>query len=129
MTKTKKAGTYTPEETLKLGERYIELRGENKTNKEVMTVLEKEFSKSARSIRMKLVSQDIYTKDAAIESEAKAADPSKKELIKTLEEESGLSFGNGLDGASKGSILELIDFVKAKNDESEEQSENTAVAA
>lgn len=65
--------------------------------------------KNARSVRSKLSREGVYVKQEAKPKAPKAEGPSKKEMIKQLQELTGRDL-EGIDNATKGALQELIDF-------------------
>jgi len=68
------------------------------------------IGKSVRSVRSKLVRENVYIPQEKTSRSKKVQEPTKKELLNVLEEK--VSFPViGFMGATKESIQDLIDFV------------------
>ena len=92
---------YTDEQVTELKTMYAELG-----NKGLEEIAE-HFSKSVRSVRAKLVREHVYVAPDKPTSVKKNEGPTKKELIVQLSGITG-SKHEGIDGATKGAISELI---------------------
>ena len=70
-----------------------------------------EISKSVRSVRSKLVREGVYVSKPKTSSSKKADEPTKKELIKDLEDKFQMpsDVSNGMMGATKQSIQFFLD--------------------
>lgn len=77
--------------------------------------------KNARSVRSKLVREQVFVKDAAKPKAKREEGPSKKELARTLRELTGRDL-DGIDGATKGAISELIEVLKPTADDGETET-------
>lgn len=74
--------------------------------------------KNARSVRSKLVREGVFVKDAPKPKAKREEGPSKKELARTLRDLTGRDL-DGIDGATKGAISELIEVLSEAGGESE----------
>lgn len=92
---------YTEDEVTELKGMYAELGNEG------LEEIAEKFGKTVRSIRAKLVREQVYFAPDKPASTKKNEGPTKKELIVKLSTLTG-SKHEGIDGATKGAISELI---------------------
>lgn len=69
------------------------------------------LGKTVKSVRGKLISLKVYIKQEKVAKAPKEDGPSKKDLLKTFADVSGVSL-EGLDHVTKGALANLIDFAK-----------------
>lgn len=101
---TEKTPNYTEEMVTKLHARYAELGNDG------LETIAKELGKPVRSIRAKLVRDGIYVAPVKTATSRKAEEPSKKELLKALDETGFESAG--LEGATKEALARVIALAK-----------------
>jgi len=69
------------------------------------------IGKSVRSVRSKLVREGVYIPQEKTSRSNKVQEPTKKELLKVLETQVTFEV-TGLLGATKDSIIDLIEYTK-----------------
>lgn len=100
---SEKTVNYTPEMTAKA----IDLYQEGVAIDEIAEAI----GKTVRSVRSKLVREGVYV--AAPKATARKSDePTKKELLRDLEDALPSDFPNGMMGATKEAIVALMGVVK-----------------
>jgi len=103
---TQKQLNYTKEQTEKLIALYQE------KGNDYLDEIATEFGKTLKSVRAKLVREGVYV--APDKSKRNDEDgPSKKELVLELSKLSGKELV-GIEGATKGSLSELIDAFRTR---------------
>lgn len=109
MAATAKTPNYTPELTAQIVQDY-------EAGKDVESIAEA-IGKSVRSVRSKLVREGVYVAAEKPTKTAKADGPTKKEMLRELEELA--PFGvEGFMGATKEAIGALIDYLREAGAES-----------
>ena len=98
---------YTDEQVTELKDMYAELGNDG------LEQIAEHFTKSVRSVRAKLVREQVYVAPEKPTSVKKNDGPTKKELIAQLSAVTG-SKHEGIDGATKGAISELIGLFEAE---------------
>jgi hypothetical protein len=101
-----KTANYTEEMLERMVAMYEQLGNEG------LETIAESIGRPVRSVRSKLVREGVYVAETKAPKVAKDTGPSKKELLNTLE-----AFGafevDGLTGATKAALQELIDFVQS----------------
>lgn len=124
--KKEKVPNYTPEQEKALVEKYLAGRAEGKSNDVIVEALSAEFNKVKRSIVSKLARLEVYQKDEKAKAEPKDEGPSKKEMLKHLED---LGYNTeGLDGATKAAIANITALVQESQDSEAEAEDETEAA-
>lgn len=100
---------YTPELTAQIVEDY-------EGGKDVETIAE-DIGKSVRSVRSKLVREGVYVAQPKAVKAAKVEGPTKKEMLRELEELAPFAV-EGFMGATKAAIALLIDHLREEGAES-----------
>lgn len=80
------------------------------------------IGKGVRSVRSKLVREGVYVAPEKPAKAAKVEGPTKKEMLNELESLAPFSV-DGLMGATKAAIADLIEYVKAQETVDEDESE------
>jgi hypothetical protein len=80
------------------------------------------IGKGVRSVRSKLVREGVYIAPEKPAKTAKVEGPTKKEMLNELESLAPFAV-DGLMGATKAAIADLIDYVKAQETDSNEMSQ------
>ena len=106
---------YTEDMVATMLERYNELGNEG------IETIAQELGRTVRSVRSKLVREGVYVATPKAPKAYKAEGPSKKELLNHLESIAPFKV-DGLMGATKAAIAEVIAFVEA-NKPQEDQGE------
>lgn len=96
-----KAPNYTEKDVVELKDMYAKLGNDG------LEEIASHFDKTVRSVRAKLVREQVYVAPDKPTSVKKNEGPTKKELIVQLSKITG-SKHEGIDGATKGAISELI---------------------
>lgn len=126
MAKDKKV-TYTEEQTAALIDKYEAGRAEGKSNVEIIEALATETGRQKRSIISKLSRLGKYVSDPKGAKSSKDDGASKKEQFVILEK---LGYSTeGLEGATKTALSNLIDYVQSTQEETDEISEDQAEVA
>jgi hypothetical protein len=107
--KTAKAENYTSEMVNLLIARYEELGNDG------LEAIAAEIGKPIRSVRSKLVREGVYVAAPKVVKAKRDEGPTKKELLNELEAIAPFSV-EGLLGATKASISDVIAFVRSKAD-------------
>ncbi len=108
MAATAKTPNYTPELTAQIVQDY-------EAGKDVETIAEA-IGKSVRSVRSKLVREGVYVAAEKPVKAAKAEGPTKKEMLRELEELASFDV-EGFMGATKEAIGALISFLREQGAE------------
>lgn len=105
--------TYTEEQTDALVSGYEAGRAEGKSNAEILETLTQETGRQKRSLISKLSRLGVYVSDPKGLKSSKDDAHSKKEQFAVLEQ---LGYDTeGLEGATKNALSNLIDYVQATN--------------
>ena len=103
---------YTEEMVATATEMYADLGNEG------IELIAEAIGRSVRSVRSKLVREGVYIAPVKPAAKPKDEGPTKKEMLIELEGLNAFSTV-GLEGATKGAILAIIDFVKNEEVECE----------
>ena len=103
-----KAVNYTPEMVETAIQMYVELGNDG------LDAIAERLGKNVRSVRSKLVREGVYVAPVKGASTAKNDGPTKKELLAELRGVTPFDFGDGLNGATKDAIKDLLVFFDAQ---------------
>jgi hypothetical protein len=126
---TAKKVNYTPEMVETAVRMYEELGNEG------LPEIAEALNRSVKSVRAKLVREQVYVAQGPKRSTAKREGPSKKDMLNTLEALAPSLSVNGLNGATKEVLAELIAhfeqvaevaFEDAQDSEAFDESEEVA---
>lgn len=119
MAEAKTTTNYTDEMIDRITEMYEEMGNDG------MDQIAEAVGRSVRSVRSKLVTLGVYVKQEQPVKVAKREGPTKKELLNTLEDLVPFEV-DGLMGATKAAIEELIAFAQSVQSEAEPEAEAPA---
>lgn len=119
MAEAKTTTNYTDEMIDRITEMYEEMGNDG------MDQIAEAVGRSVRSVRSKLVTLGVYVKQDQPVKVAKREGPTKKELLNTLEDLVPFEV-DGLMGATKAAIEELIAFAQSVQSEVEPEAEAPA---
>ena len=102
---------YTDAQVATAISRYAELRKDGTDNDSVLDTIGEEIGKSRKSVRAKLVRENVFVADVKPETAPKDEGPTKKDQLKELDL-LGVNT-KGADGATKDFLTEVIRVAKA----------------
>ena len=107
-----KQPNYTDEMTAKVVQMYADSGNDNSVDN--LGVIAEAVGKTAKSVRAKLVKEGAYVVVEKPVARAKDEGPTKKDLIGDLVKLTGLPL-DGIDGANKPALAELVEFLRARD--------------
>lgn len=105
---------YTEDATAIAKSMYVEGREAGKDNETVLDEIGEKLEKSRKSVRAKLVREGVFDPDPKPDAKPKDEGPTKKELIKNLDD-LGVDT-SGADGATKDFIKTVIGLANRETD-------------